>query len=69
MPAACNVKMTLHCKIVHGKIYAKAKVSMKQYGHACLHAVDGCVSCERTRETEKPQVFLTFAGAFLNRIH
>lgn len=20
MPAACNVKMTLHCKIVHGKI-------------------------------------------------
>ena len=63
------MKIDIARENVHGKIYAKAKVSMKQYGHACLHAVDGCVSCERARKSEKPQVFLTFAGAFLNRIH
>lgn len=42
-------------------MYAKAKVSMEQYGHACLHVVDVCVPCERARESEKTQVFLTFA--------
>ncbi|RGS40404.1 hypothetical protein DWX93_09810 [Roseburia hominis] len=48
---------------VYDIMYAKAKVNMEQRRTPCLHVADGYDPCERARESGKPEVFRTFAGA------